>query len=205
MMKKYKSIITIIMMLIIISLTNMCYAKEFNTQYNPNRSVVVNSINSILKDSCYYTGSPVKIEQDGNLYEIRYGDNKQYKARFKIIKVNDLYVGNIDFEIIEDKVSGSDLQDPIGNPDFYKPTDATGNNEHFINMGRIIISVMQMIGTVIAVIMIMVLGLKFMMGTVEEKAAYKQTIIPYLIGAVMLFTIPRIVGIIYELVQGINM
>lgn len=209
MMKKYKGIIITIMMFIIISLTNVCYASEFNTQYNPNRSVVVSSINTILKDSCYYTGGSVKIEKDDTLYEIRYGNNKEYRARFKITKVDDSYVGNINFEILENKIpeneGSGDLTDPIGNPDFYKPTDATGDNTHFISIGRTIIAIMQTVGTVIAVIMIMVLGLKYMMGTVEEKAAYKQTMIPYLIGAVMLFTIPRIMGIIYELVQGINM
>lgn len=211
MMKKYKGIIITIIILVIISLTNICYASEFNTQYNPNRSVVVNSINSILKDSCYYTGGSVKIEKDDTLYEIRYGNNKEYRARFKIVKDKDkdLYVGNIEFEILEDKIPGNegsgDLTDPIGNPDFYKPTDQTGDNTHFINIGRTIVAVMQTIGTVIAVIMIMVLGLKYIMGTVAEKAAYRQTMIPYLIGAIMLFTVPRIMGIIYELVQGINM
>lgn len=89
--------------------------------------------------------------------------------------------------------------------DFYKPTDITGNNSKFINIGNIIIGTMRAVGTVIAVVMLMVIGLKYMMGSVAEKAAYKQTMIPYLVGAVMLFTIPNILGIIYDLVEGIIM
>lgn len=98
----------------------------------------------------------------------------------------------------------NDLPDPISNPNFYKPTDSTGDNTQFINMGNIVIGTMRAVGTVISVIFLMVIGLKYMMGTVAERAEYKKTMIPYLVGAVMLFTIPNILGIIYDLVKGIN-
>lgn len=64
---------------------------------------------------------------------------------------------------------------------------------------------MRAVGTVISVVALMAIGLKFMMGSASEKAAYKETMIPYLVGAVMLFTIPNILGILYDLVKGINM
>ncbi len=96
-------------------------------------------------------------------------------------------------------------QDPIDNPNFYKPTDTTGNNTQFINIANVIIGIMRALGTVVAVVALMVIGLKFMFGSTSEKAAYKETMIPYLIGAIMLFTIPNILGILYDLVKGINM
>lgn len=100
--------------------------------------------------------------------------------------------------------SYSDSEDPILNPDFYEPTDTTGNNTQFINMGNVIIGIMRVVGTVIAVVSLMVIGLKYMFGSTAEKASYKETMIPYLIGAIMLFTIPNILGIIYDLVKGIK-
>lgn len=94
--------------------------------------------------------------------------------------------------------------DPITNPGYYEPTDTTGGNTNFINIGNILIGTMRVLGTVIAVVALMVIGLKYMFGTIAERAAYRETMIPYLIGAVMLFTIPNILGIIYDLVKGID-
>lgn len=54
-------------------------------------------------------------------------------------------------------------------------------------IGNSILSIIRVIGTVIAVGVLMVLGIKYMMGSAEEKAEYKKTMLPYLIGAVILF------------------
>lgn len=92
----------------------------------------------------------------------------------------------------------------IINPDDYKPTDTTGNNTQFIGLANVIVGTMRAVGTVIAVVALMVIGLRYMFGSLEERANYKETMVPYLIGAVMLFTIPNVLGIIYDLVKGIN-
>ena len=42
-----------------------------------------------------------------------------------------------------------------------------------------------------------------MMGSVEEKAEYKKTMTPYVIGAFMVFGITNIIAIIIDIVQGI--
>ena len=41
-----------------------------------------------------------------------------------------------------------------------------------------------------------------MMGSVEEKATYKQTLLPYLIGAILLFTGSLIPQLIYDIMQN---
>ena len=104
----------------------------------------------------------------------------------------------------KDKIKGP-LQDPISNPNFYEPKDNTGENTEFIKLGNIVIGTMQAVGTVIAVISLMVIGLKYMFASTAEKASYKETMIPYIIGAIMLFAIPTIVNIIYTLVKGIKL
>ena len=40
---------------------------------------------------------------------------------------------------------------------------------------------------ILAIIIIAVLGVKYMMGSTEEKAEYKKTMMPYLVGAVLVF------------------
>lgn len=116
---------------------------------------------------------------------------------------------NISYVYATGKGGGSvtdkhDINYPIIDPNDYKPTDTTGGNTEFINMGNILIGTMRVVGTVIAVVALMVIGLRYMFGSTQEKASYKETMIPYLIGAIMLFTIPNVLGIIYDLVKGIN-
>jgi len=94
-------------------------------------------------------------------------------------------------------------EDPIRNPDFYAPTDK-GENTALIDLGNTIIGAIRLLGTLIAVVSVMVIGLRYMTGSVEQKANYKETMVPYLIGAVMLFTIPNLLGIIYDLVKSID-
>ena len=58
----------------------------------------------------------------------------------------------------------------------------------------------RLIGTAISVITLMTLGIRYMLGSANEKALYKETMGPYLIGAVMLFAIPNLIVIMYDLI-----
>ena len=62
-------------------------------------------------------------------------------------------------------------------------------------LGGKIMGIVQTIGVVIAVVILMVLGIKYMMGSAEEKAEYKKTMIPYIIGAVLIFGASTIANI----------
>ena len=41
-----------------------------------------------------------------------------------------------------------------------------------------------------------------MMGSAEEKAEYKKTLLPYIIGAAMVFGASVLTGVIYNFMQG---
>lgn len=71
-------------------------------------------------------------------------------------------------------------------------------------IGGKIVKVLSTVGTVIAVAGIMILGIKYMMGSIEQKAEYKKTMIPYLVGCIFIFCIPKIVSIIYSIVTSIK-
>ena len=45
------------------------------------------------------------------------------------------------------------------------------------------------------------LGVKYMLGSVEEKAEYKKSLFPYMIGAVFVFGASTIAGIVYSMVK----
>ncbi len=86
-------------------------------------------------------------------------------------------------------------------PGDYKPGGITGANQ-FVSKANIIIGVIQAVGSIVALIALIVIGLKYMMAGVEEKADYKSTMVPYIVGCVMLFVISNLVAFIYNLVQN---
>ena len=71
------------------------------------------------------------------------------------------------------------------------------------SVGGKIVGIIQVIGIVIAVV-IMVVGIKYMMGSVEEKAEYKKTMMPYIIGAVLIFAGSTLANVVYQFATGIG-
>ena len=74
----------------------------------------------------------------------------------------------------------------------------------FNNIGNKIIGALQAIGSIAAVAILVDLGIRYMMGSTEEKAEYKKTMIPYVIGAVFIFAAPWLAGIIYKLAGSLG-
>lgn len=70
------------------------------------------------------------------------------------------------------------------------------------NVGNNVLGIIQGIGSYISVGIIMILGIKYMMGSVEEKATYKKSMLPYVIGAVLVFAAVNITSMIYKSAQS---
>ena len=88
------------------------------------------------------------------------------------------------------------------------PTDLTANanaagTTQVTSFGQNIMGVVQIAGVVIAVVVLMVLGIKYMMGSAEEKAEYKKTMIPYLVGAILIFAASTIANVVYQFATGL--
>ena len=67
-----------------------------------------------------------------------------------------------------------------------------------------LLGILQVIGSVIAVIVLIVLGIRYMLGSAQEKADYKKSMIPYVIGAVIVFTGTVFPKVIYDVVTSIH-
>lgn len=65
-----------------------------------------------------------------------------------------------------------------------------------------ILSVIQIVGTVVSVAMLLVIGIKYMMGSIEERAEYKENLKPYLIGAFLVFSGTLVPQLIYQLTKN---
>ena len=72
------------------------------------------------------------------------------------------------------------------------------------NLGKQMVGILQVIGIVVAVVVLLVLGIKYMMGSAEEKAEYKKTMIPYIVGAILIFAATTIVNVVYNIANGFN-
>ena len=87
------------------------------------------------------------------------------------------------------------------------PKDITINDsqtDSISKLGGQIIGIVTTIGSVVAVLILVVLGVKYMMGSAEEKAEYKKTLMPYVIGAVLVFAASTLAHVIYNFSQNIS-
>lgn len=88
----------------------------------------------------------------------------------------------------------------LGTLENYKGTNP--ESETLKGMANNILGAIQIVGVVASVITLMIIGIKYMLGSVEEKAEYKNTLKPYVIGAFILFTGSFIPNLIYQFAQN---
>ena len=78
-----------------------------------------------------------------------------------------------------------------------------GSSQRLEDKAEKILGAIRVIGIVTSVIVLSVIGIKYMLGSVEEKSEYKQTMVPYIIGAVLVFSGSAIPQIIYQIAKSI--
>jgi len=99
-------------------------------------------------------------------------------------------------------LAGVDLNETINDVEKQK---LNGNaDQQITKVGGNIVNIIQVVGIVIAVIVLLVIGIKYMMGSASEKAEYKKTMIPYLVGAVLVFAGTSLVKVIYSLAVAVK-
>ncbi len=97
--------------------------------------------------------------------------------------------------------SGSGSGAGIIAPNSITPVAPSSNDIQ--DIGGKILGVLQTVGVILAVIILVILGIKYMMGSAEEKAEYKKTMIPYVVGAVCIFLAPTLANIVYNFIKSL--
>ena len=99
---------------------------------------------------------------------------------------------------------GEGTEEKTFNPEEYKPdsTNSVSGATQLEKIGNRFSGTIQVIGAIISVVALIMIGIKYIMGSVEEKAEYKETLKPYLIGAILLFGITNLLGIVQSIVSG---
>lgn len=72
------------------------------------------------------------------------------------------------------------------------------------NLSNIILRVVQVIGTAVAVIMLIVLAIKYISAAPGDKAEIKKHAVVYVVGAVILFAATGILGLIQSFSNNIH-
>ena len=88
------------------------------------------------------------------------------------------------------------------------PGQYTGDDDYSVDtvttLGNQIIQIISTIGSIASVIVLIVLGIKYMMGSAEEKAEYKKTMIPYIVGAILIFAATTIANVVFNFATGLK-
>ena len=82
--------------------------------------------------------------------------------------------------------------------DKYKPDDL-GEEKEVVDKAKIVVTVIRNIGVIVAVIALMVIGIKTMFGSLEEKSKYKEALPGYIIGVILVIAITTLPSIIQQL------
>lgn len=88
--------------------------------------------------------------------------------------------------------------------DFQPGNPSQADVTKIANIVNPIIGTIKVAGIVIAVIILTIIGIKFMTGSIEEKAEYKKVLPGYFIGAIMVVAISQFIAVIIDIVTNIK-
>ena len=90
------------------------------------------------------------------------------------------------------------------NTDDYDPSKAPLSQDDNDKVGEIvgnILAYLRTFGAIISVVVASIIGLKYILGSVDEKANYKENAIPYVVGIVLLVSATVLPSVIWDLVH----
>lgn len=107
--------------------------------------------------------------------------------------------------IVPTKVSATDYIDTI--IDDMKDVNKVEDGSTSGKIGSVInavIRLIQIVGTAVSVIIVTILGIKYMLASSSEKADIKKMATPIVVGCVLLFAASNLVAIIAGIGDGLN-
>lgn len=88
------------------------------------------------------------------------------------------------------------------NPDDYDPAQVqpmtSGDQKIIVDKTSNILTYIRYIGIVLATIVLSVIGLKYILASADEKASYKENMVPYVVGCLLLMGVTIIPSIVYQ-------
>ena len=88
-------------------------------------------------------------------------------------------------------------------PENISANESVNGIDTITEFGQNLRGILTAVGVVVAVIILAVLGIKYMMGSASEKAEYKKTMIPYVVGAILLFGASTVANLVFNFASGL--
>lgn len=86
---------------------------------------------------------------------------------------------------------------PLGDLNEYVREPTTSPDKFYEKVNNFI-TVIQVVGSIASVVALIIIGIRYMYSSVEEKAEYKKTMLGYIIGCALVFSIVNILGVVYD-------
>lgn len=99
------------------------------------------------------------------------------------------------------EIASSDFVDPTENPDWWEPTES--EESELAEKAGILLGVINVLGVVSAVIALVLLGMKYFLGSVQEKADFKNSLWLYILGIILLVACTTIPNIIFNVSKDV--
>lgn len=87
----------------------------------------------------------------------------------------------------------------LENPENYNPEPSLAGSESFVQKAGPVLGAIRTVGIMISIVVLAIIGLKYMFLSVQEKADYKKEMIPFVVGCFMLMGVSLLVGLIEQL------
>ena len=99
---------------------------------------------------------------------------------------------------------GEEESTGLKSPSGLTPNTGGSGTTQIQNIGEDLIGLLQTAGIVVAVVVLIVLGIKYMMGSTAEKAEYKKTLRPYFVGAILIFGAVAVAEVVFQFANGLK-
>ena len=115
-----------------------------------------------------------------------------------LMQINYSYAVDSSIEI-EGSIETAEL---INTNDVISEMDTSDSADRLTERAGKIVAIIRNIGIVVSVIALMIIGIKIMVSSAEEKSIYKQALPGYILGVLMVAAITMIPSLIYTVVSG---
>ena len=106
------------------------------------------------------------------------------------------------FLLVVAPIKGYCIDDLVTQLESASDINTAGNN---ITTGlNNVLSLVRFVGSGISIIVVLMLGIKYMVASIEEKAEIKKKAVPIVIGCVILFATTQIVVLINDIVTDVS-
>lgn len=85
------------------------------------------------------------------------------------------------------------------NPNDYQTTLQYGDASEIFDKGAVVLKLLRNIAAIVSVVTLTIIGVRYMVGSVEQKAEYKQTMFPVAVGCILVGSLSAILTVIQSI------